>query len=303
MTKPPTLSLINIYKRFGDIDAVSDVTINVNPGEVVGFIGPNGAGKTTTISLIMGFIRPTKGTVSVLGNFISPQSAHIVHRKIGYVGGDMALPGGLTGSQYLSFCASVNGRDSKQYDILLNQLSPVLNKPLKNLSRGNKQKISLIAALQHRPGILILDEPTSGLDPLMQEVFLNMIQHAAKRGATVFMSSHILSEISSICSRIIFMKAGKLIVDKPIGIITSQLGKQVLVTSHEPKNLVNFLPKYVQLLSHDKTDVRIAVPSDSLQPFMRWLLTKNFSDLTIENRDLDDVFQELYGRPKRRKLS
>lgn len=298
-----TLTLANIYKRFGDIEAVSDVTIAIKRGEIVGFVGPNGAGKTTTISMIMGFIRPTKGKVHMLGREILPETAHLVHGSIGYVAGDMVLPSGLTGEQFLGFTAQQNGRDTKHYERLIHQLSPVLDRSLKTLSRGNKQKIALIAALQHKPDLLILDEPTSGLDPLMQDIFLKTIVREAEGGTTVLMSSHILSEISDVCDRIVFMRNGKFIVDKPIDAITKQLGKHITVTSRNTLSLKRYLPEYAEVISTSSSELRVAVQPAQLKPFVRWLMTKEFDDLTIEERDLDDVFHELYIDPKRGKRS
>lgn len=304
MTKQqPSLALTNVYKRFGELEAVSDVTVSIYPGEVVGFVGPNGAGKTTTISILMGFIAPNKGRVNVLGTDVRPESAHDIHKKVGFIAGDMVLPSALTASQYLSFCAAQNGRDDSHYESLVKHLSPVLDKPLRTLSRGNKQKIALIAALQHAPSVLILDEPTSGLDPLMQDVFFDVIKQESKRGTTVLMSSHILSEVSSVCTRIVFMKAGKFIIDKPISSITDQLGKHITITTNEAKKLINFLPASVQLVSHQGTEVILSVPTDSLKAFMRWLITKQFDDIVIENRDLDAVFRELYVDKRRRERS
>lgn len=298
-----TLTLANVYKRFGDIEAVSDVTLAVKRGEIVGFVGPNGAGKTTTISMLMGFIRPTKGRVQILGHTITPETAHALHRSIGYVAGDMVLPSSLTGKQFLTFVAHRNGRDAKRYERLVHQLSPVLDRPLKTLSRGNKQKIALIAALQHGPEILILDEPTSGLDPLMQDVFLKTIEHEARNGTTVLMSSHILSEISDICDRIVFMRAGKFIVDQSIGTITKQLGKHVVVTANSAPKLKQYLPAGVEVISHSATQLRLAVSTEQLKPLLRWLTTKDFTDLVIEERNLDDVFHKLYIDPSGRKRS
>lgn len=301
MPKPtPTITLTNVYKRFGELEAVSDVTLSIYPGEVVGFVGPNGAGKTTTISILMGFIAATKGNVTVSGKAIRPETAHAVHSSVGYVAGDMVLPGSLTAAQYLSYCASQNGRDDEHYTVLVAQLAPVLDKPLHTLSRGNKQKIALIAALQHAPDVLILDEPTTGLDPLMQDVFLQTIEHEAKRGTTVLMSSHILSEVSSICSRIVFMKSGKFIIDKPIESIMSQLGKHIIITSSDTKKLRKYLPDSVKELSHTDSNISLSIQTDDIKSFMRWLMTKSFEDIVIENRDLDDVFHELYVGKHRR---
>lgn len=296
-----TLTLANVYKRFGDIEAVSDVTLAIKRGEIVGFVGPNGAGKTTTISILMGFIRPTRGKAHILGREITPETAHLVHKNVGYVAGDMVLPASLTGKQFLEFVSSRNGRDNKRYQRLVHQLNPVLDRPLKTLSRGNKQKIALIAALQHKPEVLILDEPTSGLDPLMQDIFLKTIKQEAGEGTTVLMSSHILSEVSNICSRIVFMRSGKFIVDQHIGAITSQLGKHIVITANNATKLKQYLPAGTELISHSATSLRVALPTSELKPFLRWLMTKDFTDLTVEERNLDDVFHELYVDPSRRK--
>jgi ABC-2 type transport system ATP-binding protein len=296
----PTIALTNVYKRFGDLEAVSDVTVRVDAGEVIGFVGPNGAGKTTTISMMMGFIRPTKGRVELLGKVVEPESAHKLHADIGYVAGDMVLPSTLTGKQFLAFQAAQNGSKEKRVAELMHQLHPVLDRPIKTLSRGNKQKLALFAALQHDPKLLILDEPTSGLDPLMQDMFLGTIRREAKRGVTVFMSSHILSEVSSVCSRIVFMRGGKFIVDKPITAITEQLGKHVVIRTPDASKLAKYVPSGAVVISHTAHEIRLTVTPETLKPFMRWVLSKNFSDITIEDRDLDDVFHELYTDTSRR---
>jgi len=294
MKTSPTIALTNIYKRFGDIEAVSDVTVRIGKGEVVGFVGPNGAGKTTTIAMLMGFLRPSKGTVQLLGQSVSPETAHRLHQDIGYVAGDMVLPSGLTGKQFLDFSASQNGRDEARYDQLIHQIDPVLGRPIRTLSRGNKQKLALFAALQHEPQLLILDEPTSGLDPLMQDEFLRTVRHEARRGTTVLMSSHILSEVSVLCSRILFIRSGKFIVDQPIETLLAQLGKHVTIKTHEAAKLAKVLPAGTTLVAKTANKLRLSIDPDQLKPFMRWVVSKNFSDITIEDRNLDDVFQELY---------
>jgi ABC-2 type transport system ATP-binding protein len=289
-----TIAFANVYKRYGNAEVVSDVTLHIKPGEVVGFVGPNGAGKTTTIAMLMGFISPTKGAIRLRGSNVTPENAHQFHGLIGYVAGDMSLPGNLTGQQYLAFCGKQNGFDRKRYELLVHQLSPILDKLIKQLSRGNKQKLALLAALMHDPEILILDEPTSGLDPLMQEVFLATITREAKRGVTVLMSSHILSEVSSVCSRIVFMKTGKLVVDKPISDITKQLGKHITISSTNTKPLVKFLPEGTSVISDDGRQLVISIDSQTVKQFMRWIITKSFDDIQIKDRDLDDIFHELY---------
>lgn len=294
MRSKTTITVAAITKRFDDIDAARDISFSVGRGEVIGFVGPNGAGKTTTLSILMGYLRADKGSVRILDQKVTPESAHRTHHKIGFVGGDMVLPHSLTGDQYVRFMASRNGRVKKQYDRLVASLAPVLDRPIGDLSRGNKQKIALLGALQHEPNILVLDEPTSGLDPLMQDVFLNAVRTEAKRGVTVIMSSHILSEVASICSRILFMRSGRLILDKPMTEIIGQLGKQISITSPEAVKLAKFLPEYTTIISSDQQLLRFSVPKDKLSDLLRWIATKHIVDLTIEDRELDDVFHELY---------
>ena len=159
----------------------------------------------------------------------------------------------------------------------------------------------MIGALLHKPEILILDEPTSGLDPLMQDIFLRTVAQEATEGTTVLMSSHILSDVSTICGRIVFMRAGKFIVDQPIDAITKQLGKHITITSSNATAIKRYLPKDAELIAHSATEIRVALSPQNLKPFLRWLMTKDFDDLTIEERDLDDVFHELYIDPNRRK--
>lgn len=299
MNKPATISLANVSKRFNDTDAVRDVTLRVDSGEVVGFVGPNGAGKTTTMSMMMGFLRPTHGQIRLFGTPVLPESAHTLHRRIGYAAGDMALPGALSGEQYLRFTSHQTGRDHKVYETLVRDFAPVLEKPLKSLSRGNKQKIALIAALQHTPSVLLLDEPTAGLDLLMQEVFIDSLKRANAHGATVFMSSHILSEVSSVCSRIVFMKAGRLTLDQPIDALANQAGRICIITG-KTAGLVKFLPATCTVVAQSAHELKVAVPLAELKPFLRWLLTKDFADLKIEERELDDVFHDMYRQHGKR---
>lgn len=301
MQTSPSIVVANLVKRFGELDAVNDVTFEVQPGEIVGFVGPNGAGKTTTISMMMGFIAPTRGSVRILGQVVTPQSAHIARKHIGYVAGDMVLPANLTAKQYLDFTKALQGRVPEQYDRLLRELHPVLDRRLKTLSRGNKQKIALIAALQHRPDILILDEPTSGLDPLMQDIFLKTIRDEAARGATILMSSHILSEVSDVCGRIIFMKAGKLIMNRSIENITAQLGKRLLITSQDAKKIRTQIPKHATVIHGDGTSLEIGFEKAALSEMLRWISTKSVSDVSIHDKNLDDIFHDLYEPTRKRR--
>lgn len=287
----------SVSKHFGDVSAVKDISFHVEPGQVVGFVGPNGAGKTTTISMMLGFIRPTHGTIKLFGDHVTyPENAHKTHRRIGYAAGDMALFDNLTGKQYLNFMAHRFGCEQDVRDRLDKRLSPQLNKRIKTLSRGNKQKIALIAALQHDPELIVMDEPTSGLDPLMQETFLNLIREEADRGATVFMSSHILSEVAHACDRVLFMKKGRIITDDATSEIEKNAGKLIHLygSEGELKILKTTAPEQAVVLQ--QTDGRLSLRYDGdIHVAVRWLANKRFHDVDIENRQLDDIFKDMYS--------
>ena len=291
-----SIHVANLSKHFGDPAAVRDITFSVRKGEIVGFVGPNGAGKSTTIALLLGFIRASKGTIRLLGSHeITPQSAHTSHRHIGYIAGDMTMFENLTGSQYLKFMAGRFGLNKEVRARLEDRLSPQLDRRLKQLSRGNKQKISLIAALQHDPDLIIMDEPTSGLDPLMQETFLTIIREEAARGATVFMSSHILSEVAEVCTRVMFMKKGRIVSDQPIKELEKNAGKLLRITASdiEMKPILASIPKDASQVSHNDGELVLRYDGD-IHAALRWLSAKKFKDVQIVDRQLDDLFIDLY---------
>ena len=210
----PVLALTQATKRFRKFAAVNSVSFEVQAGEIVGFVGENGAGKTTTINMLLGFTSPTSGTVQIFGQSISPATAHVSHRKIGYAAGDMELPAQMTGAQYLRFVMAQSGGTKKhatRYEQLIKVFRPQLDKHIGKLSRGNKQKIALVAAFVTEPELVLLDEPTSGLDPVMQDVFLDTVRAESARGTTIFMSSHYLKEVAEVCTRVILMKDGKVV--------------------------------------------------------------------------------------------
>lgn len=290
------LSFSNVSKQYGDLRAVHDATFQIRHGEIIGFVGPNGAGKSTTIAMMLGFINTSSGTVSILDRHpITSANAHKTHQSIGYVAGDMSLFDDLKPEQYLRFFAHRNGCDKDYVKDLMGRLKPKLDGTIKQLSRGNKQKIALIAALQHKPSLLILDEPTSGLDPLMQEIFLDITQQAAQRGTTVFMSSHILSEVASACTRVIFMKNGKIVTDKPIEEIEKSSGKVVRLTAAPAivKQAAHYLPGGAKILVTTATALEFSYKGDA-QQLLRWLGSRKIDDVTIEEISLDDVFRHMY---------
>jgi len=200
-----------LTKRYGDTLALDELDLSVEPGEAYGYLGPNGAGKTTTIRILLGLHRPTAGRAELLGvdAWRDPVSAH---RRVAYVAGEPSLWPGLTAGETLGFLARLHGGTDIGYrDELVERFQLETSKKVRALSKGNRQKVQLIAALATRAEVLLLDEPTSGLDPLMEIVFRRCIDEAKQRGQTVFLSSHILGEVEAVCDRVGILKEGRLV--------------------------------------------------------------------------------------------
>ena len=199
-----------LTKTYGSHRGIIDVDLQVSAGEVFGFLGPNGAGKTTTIRTILDLIRPTSGVARVFG-IESTQDAAGIHARTGYIPGEFTLYDRLTGGQTLDYFANLRGGVDRAYrGSLVERFEIDTSRRYKEYSKGNKQKIGLVIALQHRPELLILDEPTSGLDPLVQQSFYALVREAKSEGRTVFLSSHILSEVERTCDRVAIIREGRL---------------------------------------------------------------------------------------------
>ena len=189
------ITLEKLTKSYGSHRGIVDVDLAVEQGEIFGFLGPNGAGKTTTIRTMLDLIRPTSGRALLFG-IESSADPVAIHRRIGYLPGEFALYDRLTGAQHLEYFANLRGGVDRAYQAsLVERFDLDASRKFKEYSKGNKQKVALVVALQHRPELLLLDEPTSGLDPLVQQTFFTTLREAVAAGATVFLSSHILSEV------------------------------------------------------------------------------------------------------------
>ncbi len=280
----------NLSKKYKNTKAVDNISFEVKSGEILGFVGPNGAGKTTTISMLLGFIKPTSGSIKIIGEDVHMSSSHIHHNRIGFASGDMALFDNLSGLQYLDFLAN-QYKNSDYRDELVKLLKPNLDSKLGNLSRGNKQKIALIGALQHRPEIVILDEPTSGLDPLMQKTFLDILISQKDAGVTVFMSSHILLEVAEIAQRVIFLRDGKIILDKNIASVLQQKGK--IVSLHLAKGSKFVVPKSLEVVTNSPSYVQFRFLGKNSE-LLNLLENKYITDFTVQDETLDDIFDSLY---------
>lgn len=293
---PLVLTLKSVTKRFRRFKAVHDISFEVTQGEVVGFVGENGAGKTTTISMLLGFISPSRGVVKVFGTHITPAVAHVSHRDIGYAAGDMELPVHMTGKQYIQFVmAQSKTKHEARYKQLVEVFRPQLDKRIGTLSRGNKQKIALVAAFVTEPKLIILDEPTSGLDPVMQDVFLDTVREEAVRGATIFMSSHYLQEVAEVCSRVLLMKDGRIVEDLSAQQLADKGGKVVAIETTEQVEL----PEHATLLEESKKDDVHTLSfayTGKVDALLAWLADADPRDVAIAERTLEDEFKHIYDQ-------
>ena len=208
---PAIIRTERLTKSYGEHRGIIDVDLEVQAGEVFGFLGPNGAGKTTTIRTLLDLIRPTSGKAFVfdIETTVDPVS---IHKRIGYIPGEFALYDRLTGGQTIEYFGNLRGGVDRAYrDAIIKRLDIDTSRKFKEYSKGNKQKVGLVIALQHKPELLVLDEPTSGLDPLVQQSFYELVREAQAEGRTVFLSSHILSEVEKTCDRVAIIRDGVLV--------------------------------------------------------------------------------------------
>jgi ABC-2 type transport system ATP-binding protein len=200
-----------LTKAYGEHRGIIDLDLEVAEGEIFGFLGPNGAGKTTTMRVLLDLIRPTSGRAEVFGIETTADPVAI-HRRVGYLPGEFDLYDRLTGAQTITYFGNLRGGVDKAYVAkLVEALDLDPSRRYKEYSRGNKQKVGLIVALQHRPDLLILDEPTSGLDPLIQQTFFGLVREAREEGRTIFLSSHIIAEVDRTCDRVAIIREGRLV--------------------------------------------------------------------------------------------
>ncbi len=228
------ISTSGLTKRYGSTVAIADLDLTLADGAVYGYLGPNEAGKTTTIRLLLGLHRPSSGSAHVFGRDCWREAA-VAHRDLAYVSGEPALWPELTGAETLEFLARLRGGTDTAYrELLVERFQLDANRKVRALSKGNRQKVQLIAALAARPALLILDEPTAGLDPLMEIAFRETIAEAKERGQTVFLSSHILSEVEALCDRVGILRAGRLVDEGTLGELRHLAAQTVEVTFDGP---------------------------------------------------------------------
>jgi ABC-2 type transport system ATP-binding protein len=285
-----------LTKSYGTHRGIVDVDLDVFEGEAFGFLGPNGAGKTTMIRTLLDHIRPTGGRATIFGidTTVDPVA---IHRRVGYLPGEFALYDKLTGGQTLDYFANLRGGVDRAYQAaLVSRLEVDPSRRFREYSKGNKQKIGLIIALQHRPDLLLLDEPTSGLDPLIQQEFYAVIREAKAEGRTVFLSSHILSEVEKTCDRVAIIREGRLArVDRTDALRDLAHHQVELVfTDHVPVEEFSALPGVSDVVAEDHI-LRMRV-AGSITPVVRAAARYDLSDFVSREPSLEETFLAEYGR-------
>lgn len=298
---PAAIETNGLMRSFGDVEAVAGIDLHVDRGTFYGFLGPNGAGKTTTIRLLLDLIRPTSGTVSVLG--LDPRRDGVALRsRIGYLPGALDLPPRLSGRDFLADQAALcRRRLDAEVAVLAERLGADLDRPMGELSLGNRRKVGMIAAFAPRPELLVLDEPTGGLDPLVQQTFRALAREAVADGRTVFLSSHVLDEVQHIADSVAVLREGRLVVEGRIETLIAQLVRtfrvrfdDVAAPPPEPARLVD-VPGVVAVRSSARgPELEIDVEG-AAGPLLAVLAPLRPTDLHCAEADLEDLFLGYYG--------
>jgi ABC-2 type transport system ATP-binding protein len=294
-TTTSVISAQGLTKHYGSIAALEDLSLDVAAGEIFGFLGPNGAGKSTTIRTLLGFLHPTRGTASVLGRDIVADSVEI-RRLTGYLPGGIALYDSLTGEQALDYLARLQGRSAYRRDELADRLQMArsdLRRRIRDYSRGMRQKIGVIQALQHDPELAILDEPTEGLDPLMQQAFYGILADLRAEGRTIFFSSHVLSEVERVCDRVAIIRHGRLMAVHEVRDLLARRRRKVSIRWRGAAPDPATLPGVADVTIDG--DRLFGTLHGDVSEFVRAVASPSLEDLTIEPASLEEAFLEYYA--------
>ncbi len=305
--------LTKTYKR-GTKPALDSLDMIVNQGEIFGYLGPNGAGKTTTIRMLLDFIRPTHGHAQIFGLDCQKNSVE-VHKRLGYLPGELNLWENQTGYNIVRYLGQLQGKlDMPYVNQLAERLKLDLSKTMRSYSTGNKRKIGLVIALMHKPELLILDEPTSGLDPLMQQTFVDMMREIRDEGRTVFLSSHMLSEVQAICERVAILRDGKLQAIERVSDLTRVKFHWVTIRFDKPVSGIHWaaLPGVSEVMVNGNgngggngareaqgSEVKFRLSGD-FDPILRAISSHYVVSVKTEEPSLEEIFLTFYGKdPKR----
>ena len=281
-----------LSKYYGDALGIKDVSLDIVEGEIFGFIGPNGAGKSTTIRTILGLLMPSSGSIRIFGKDIEEHGSEI-RKEIGYLPAEVNYYDEMSSRELLEYhCRFYGIQDYREIERLADTFDLDLDKPISDLSLGNKKKCGIIQSIIHKPKLLIMDEPTTGLDPLMQNVFFELLRNLNKKGTTLFFSSHILSEVQSLCHRAAIIKNGEIVAKEDIqSLLKKQMKKVTLLFSQRPNDLQ--FPEGIQNphWTKNKLTLEYVGPIDNL---LRWMSSIELQDAILEEPDLESIFINYY---------
>jgi ABC-2 type transport system ATP-binding protein len=283
---------------YGKHRGIIDVDLNVQAGEVFGFLGPNGAGKTTTERVLLDIIRPTTGSARIFG--LDCQTEGVAARtRVGYLPGELALYDTMRVNGFFEMYASLHSgnKDKTYWKTLANRLDLDTGRKIKELSRGNKQKVGVVAAFMNQPDLLILDEPTSGLDPLVQQTVMEMVREANTAGATVFFSSHILPEVQAVCDRVGIIRDGRLVATERVDTLMKQSFRRVRFRFAAPPPPDAFTGDGLTVLDRDDDQLTLEI-RDGLDETMRTAAGYGILDIETIPVSLEEIFLAYYGQHK-----
>jgi ABC-2 type transport system ATP-binding protein len=293
----PVIVIDNFYKSYGKVQAVKGISMSVERGEIFGFLGPNGAGKTTTIRCMLDVIRPTSGTIRVLG-LDAQRDKMELHKRIGYIPGDVRLPGQMTGKQVINYFSRLQGLEPVLLDDLIARFDVETKRPLKGYSKGMRQKIGIVLGFMCDPEVLILDEPSSGLDPLLQRTFNEFLLQEQARGKTIFMSSHIMSDVEKVCQRVAVIRQGEIVTIEEVEKLRQKAGQRVTVEFGDAVSAdeVARMPGVSMVTSHNHA-YHFNV-SGSMDALIKALSSHEVLRLEAEEAPLEEVFLKFYENPQ-----
>ncbi len=291
----PAVRLAHLTKSFGPRRGIRDVDLTVEPHQVFGFLGPNGAGKSTTIRLMLGLYLPTSGTRQVLG--LDPARDHAeLMRRVGYLPGELTLFGRLTGQEILDRFAHARGLiDLTARRDLAQRFGAELDRPVQTLSKGNRQKIGLLLAFQHRPELLVLDEPTSGLDPLLQEEFARLLEEVVAAGSTVFLSSHDLAEVQRVVHQLAIIREGRIVAADSVEGLRARAPRVVELLFRAPPDPARYAALAgTELRATDGLRLVLTV-TGPVAPVLAAAAQDGAEDIVARSADLDELFLTFYA--------
>lgn len=294
MKEEPVMKIRGLTKKYGDVVGIKDLDLDLYRGEILGYLGPNGAGKTTTIRTCLAFLNKTSGSVKIFG-LDSHEDSVEIKKRVGYLPGDFSMFSELKVKTVLKYLLSLSDvKSERKMRELSDRLDLELNKKIKELSKGNRQKVGLVQSLMADQDLIILDEPTSGLDPLMQKVTYDILRGEKEKGKTIFMSSHILAEVEEVCDRVAIIRNGELQVTEDIESLRDKMGKKLTVEFTEQVDLEQFRIDGVNQLEVDGNGLSMVI-TKNLDEVIKKVSQHEIITMNLETFSLEQMFMRYYS--------